>query len=297
MPTQVSVQEQLPPSPPQGICTTKNVFSLYRQYMTPIPPAHDPEEDVNLDDLSNIPPSKQVGDDNSFGPYPNFNSFRIGDWYWRRTQKSQEDFRALIDIIGDLDFQSSDVRHTRWDSINNELAGDSITGWMDEEFHEADWTCSEFSITIPFHRRTQSPGPKTYQVKGFYHRKLVSVIRERLANNSRFHFDPYELYWQVGKNSTPVRVYREIYTSAAFLRAHRELQDSPGVQGCTLPRVVTALMFWSDATHLASFGDAMLWPLYMFIGNESKYRHCKPSQQLCSHIAYFQKVSALLFVS
>jgi hypothetical protein len=270
-PTQVFPQERLSLSRPQAICTAKNIFSLYRRYMAANPPAHDPEEDVNLDNLSNIPPSKQPGDSlscHSFGPYPNFNSFRIGDWYWGRTQKSQEDFRALINIIGDLDFQSSDVRHTRWDSINNQLAGDSAAGWMHEEFRKADWTCSEFSIMVPFHRRTQSPGPQTYQIKGFYHRKLVSVIRERLANNSRFHFDPYELYWQVGENSTPVRVYGEIYTSAAFLCAHRELQDSPGVQGCDLPRVVTALMFWSDATHLASFG-----------------------------VAYFQKVSALIFVS
>lgn len=298
--TQVLPQERLSLSRPQVICTAKNIFSLYRQYMTAIPPAHDPEEGMNLDDLSNIPPSKQAGDGISchpFGPYPNFNSFRIGDWYWGQTQKSQEDFRALVNIIGDIEFQSSDVRHTRWDYINKQLAGDSAAGWMDEEFRNADWTCSEFSITVPFHRRTQSPGPQTYQINGFYHWKLVSVIRERLVNNSQFHFDPYELHWQVGENSPPVRVYGEIYTAAAFLRAHRELQDSPPVPGCDLPRVVTALMFWSDATHLASFGDAMLWPLYMFFGNESKYRRCKPSQQLCSHVAYFQKVSSLFVVS
>jgi hypothetical protein len=52
-------------------------------------------------------------------------------------------------------------------------------------------------------------------------------------------------------------------------------------------------MFWSDSTQLASFGDASLWPLYMFMGNESKYRRCKPSQHLCSHVAYFKKVCAL----
>jgi hypothetical protein len=62
---------------------------------------------------------------------------------------------------------------------------------------------------------------------------------------------------------------------------------------CDLPRVVAGLMFWSDVTHLTSFGDAKIWPLYMFFGNESKYFRCKPSSNLCHHVAYFQSVSVL----
>jgi hypothetical protein len=138
--TQVLQQAQpaLSPGHPEAICTSKNVFSLYRQYSTS--PTHDPEEELSLDDLSNIPSNKLTSDNNlgltpqSFGPYPNYNSFRIGDWYWNRSQKSQADFRDLIDIIGDLDFQSVDVRHTRWDSINSQLAGDPIASG-DWEFY------------------------------------------------------------------------------------------------------------------------------------------------------------------
>ncbi|KAG2737310.1 hypothetical protein P692DRAFT_20883715, partial [Suillus brevipes Sb2] len=72
--------------------------------------------------------------------------------------------------------------------------------------------------------------------------------------------------------------------------AHRELQESPREVGCDLPRVVVALMFWSDATHLTTFGNARLWPVYMYFGNESKYRRCKPSCNLSNHVAYFQKL-------
>ncbi|KAG1832562.1 hypothetical protein F4604DRAFT_1945993 [Suillus subluteus] len=72
--------------------------------------------------------------------------------------------------------------------------------------------------------------------------------------------------------------------------AHRELQESPGEAGCDLPRVVVALMFWSDSTHLTTFGNAKLWPLYMYFGNESKYRRCKPTCNLSNHVAYFQKL-------
>jgi hypothetical protein len=78
--------------------------------------------------------------------------------------------------------------------------------------------------------------------------------------------------------------------SPAFIEAHRELQELPGEAGCELPHVVAALMFWSDATQLTTFGNAKLWPVYMYFGNESKYRRCRPSCNLGNHVAYFQKV-------
>ena len=47
-------------------------------------------------------------------------------------------------------------------------------------------------------------------------------------------------------------------------------------------------MFWSDATQLTAFGDAKLWPLYVYFGNESKYERCTPIANLCLHAAYFR---------
>jgi hypothetical protein len=125
---------------------------------------------------------------------------------------------------------------------------------------------------------------------------LVSIIREKIRNPSHhpgFHYEPYELHWQpnVGPTAETQRVYGELYTSPAFIDAHNALQASPGEPGCDLPRVAVALMFWSDATHLTNFGDAKLWPLYMFFGNESKYQRCKPSSNRCKHVAYFESVS------
>jgi hypothetical protein len=52
-----------------------------------------------------------------------------------------------------------------------------------------------------------------------------------------------------------------------------------------------ALMFASDGTQLTAFSDAKLWPLYLGVGNESKYRRTKPSCQAFEHIAYFETVS------
>ena len=48
-----------------------------------------------------------------------------------------------------------------------------------------------------------------------------------------------------------------------------------------------------DTMQLTSFGDAKLWPLYVFFGNQTKYRRGQPSAKLCSHVAYFQTVSTI----
>ncbi|KAF6749791.1 hypothetical protein DFP72DRAFT_1014005 [Ephemerocybe angulata] len=50
-------------------------------------------------------------------------------------------------------------------------------------------------------------------------------------------------------------------------------------------------MFWSDSTSVGHFTGDNLWPLYMFIANQSKYDRCKPSSNHCHHIAYFDKPS------
>src|SRR6202043_1749677 len=131
-------------------------------------------------------------------------------------------------------------------------------------------------------------GPKEFIVAGFYHRSIVSVVRERIcspAHHNSFHYEPYDLKWQPANSSVPVSVHGELYTSTAFIQAHTDLQNSPPEPNCNLPRVIVALMFASDATHLTSFGDVKLWPLYLYFGNESKYRRCKPSQNLCCHVA------------
>jgi hypothetical protein len=121
------------------------------------------------------------------------------------------------------------------------------------------------------------------------------VIREKISglnHSNLFHFQPYELLWQKSLDGDTIRVQSELYTSPEFIEAHQELQNSPPEPNCDLPRVVVALMFWSDATQLTSFGNTQLWPLYLSFGNDSKYLRCKPRCHLCEHVAYFQKVSA-----
>lgn len=234
-----------------------------------------------------------------FYPYPNENTFLLGDWYWAGGQKSQESFHDLINIVGSPTFRPEDVREVSWGKINSILACDlnevDDPEWLDET---AGWKRTPISISVPFHRRATSPGPKEYVVGDLFHCPLVSVIREKLSNpqdSQGFHYEPFELFWQPGDHNTKTRVHGELYTSPAFTRAHQELQDTSREPDCVLPRIVVAMMFWSDATQLTSFGNAKLWPCYLYFGNESKYKWCKPSCHLCSHVAYFQTVRAFIY--
>jgi hypothetical protein len=234
----------------------------------------------------------------TFGPYPNENSFLLGDWYWNHgAQKSQKSFKELVDIVTSPGFKSEDVRHTRWSAINKTLGladfDDEGGEWEDED---AGWKRTPIAIDVPFHRQMKSSeGWRRHVVGHLHHRSIVSVIKEKLANpadNKHFHYEPHELLWKPTLESTETRVHGEVYTSPSFTRAHQTLQESPGEPGCQLPRCIVALMFWSDETLLTSFGNTKLWPVYMFFGNESKYRRCRPSLNLCNHIAYFESVSS-----
>ena len=53
---------------------------------------------------------------------------------------------------------------------------------------------------------------------------------------------------------------------------------------------IAGIMFYSDATHLANFGTASLYPMYMYVGNQSQYLRAKPSEFTAHHIAYIPKV-------
>lgn len=249
---------------------------------------HDPDEGLPLLHFSDI--SQQT---TPYSPYPNKSSFLLGEWFWQNgAQKSVKDFNALLHVLKDPDFSLDDIQETQWNSLNKQLgnSNECEAPWSSDV--DAGWIEESISLTVPFHKRLANPGNKVFEAGTFHRRSIVSVIRERLAgaDGHHFHYEPYELHWQPRLEESPIRVFGELYTSPEFHRVHQDLQNSPPEPGCDKPRVVVGLMFASDVTHLTQFGDAKLWPVYMYFGNDSKYRRCKPSCYLCNHIAYLQKV-------
>jgi hypothetical protein len=101
----------------------------------------------------------------------------------------------------------------------------------------------------------------------------VEVIKaawsEDMAKN--FHLSPFKRIHIDPKTKVETRVYDEVYTSDAWIEAHDDLQKQPNEPGCQLEKVIAGLMFWSNSTHLTSFGTAKVWPLYLYFANLSKY--------------------------
>jgi hypothetical protein len=142
-------------SHPCCVVTPRNVFGLSREYYSTEIPSHDPEDQLSVQDWSNIGIRTDHPDTSPFYPYPNRNTFLLGDWYWNGgVQKSQASFAQLMEIVGSLDFRPEDVKDVNWHRINKELASDDTLEWMDED---AGWTQTPVTISVPYQRRRGVP--------------------------------------------------------------------------------------------------------------------------------------------
>ena len=110
------------------------------------------------------------------------------------------------------------------------------------------------------------------------------------ASSLPFHLLPFRHIYVDPKTGKETRIFDEVYTSESFEIAHNNLQKQPPEPGCKLERVIAGLMFWSDSMHLANFGTAKVWPLYMQFANLSKYMRAKPNSGACHHMAYIPAI-------
>jgi len=158
-----------------------------------------------------------------------------------------------------------------------------------------DWKCGSVTIRIPCvrHPQHEEDAPE-FTVDGVYYRDAVEVITKELMDPDSFdniHLKPFEEWWRPTEASEPVRVYSEIYTSDAMLQLEKELQETlKGTAGPQLETFILAALLYSDSTRLAQFGHASLWPVYMYIGNASKYIRARPNSFSALHIAYLPTV-------
>ena len=158
------------------------------------------------------------------------------------------------------------------------------------------WHKSSIDIQVPDgqpHCSVNDPPIPTFTVSGLLHCSITEVIQSVWSDleTTDFQYVPFREYWSQGANKH-LRVLGELYTSEVFNEAYEELQKQPPEAGCNLERIVCGLMLYSDSTHLASFGDASLWPLYMYFGNQSKYVRARPTSGSCHHLAYIPKVKS-----
>jgi hypothetical protein len=230
------------------------------------------------------------------GPFSNWSIFALMNWQWTGSAtKSIAEMKRLLGILKDKKYSPEDVMDF---DIERETA--AFDNYLANNANDASvrdgWRSASVNISVPDGKQHASEADApVFEVPGLFYRPLVEVIKAAIhdVGDRCFHYTPFKQFWSPSPGSPPQRIYDEIYSSDAMVEAHTTLQNQPRERGCTLERVVLALMAWSDSTHLASFGDASLWPLYFFFGNQSKWLRVKPRSNVCHHVAYFPKVCFL----
>ena len=217
--------------------TNPNVFGLYKSYKLysgDIP--YDPDGSSTPSDFRERPdspaePSGTSSSSPSLHPFPNLNSFRLGEWFWSDDhEKSQRSFQNLLGIVGSETFNPADIRNVNWNQINQSLAAsqfeDDGAGGIGLD-DGTSWRSTPVTIQVPISKSSARPGSYPFMVPDFYHRPLVPIIKEKLesaTHQERFHTLGSELRWKPGEKKEDVRVFGEMYHSSAFIQAYEELQ-------------------------------------------------------------------------
>ncbi|KAG6808669.1 hypothetical protein H0H92_003308 [Tricholoma furcatifolium] len=305
----------VPDSPPpiqieyEPIETEPDAMGLFRCYSGPLP-SHDPDQHLTIHHVADAPTFIKQGNSpeahplNGFGPqateiaaeeqtspfapFLNATVFRLMNWFYQSTTKTLADLDSLVnDVILHPDFTQSDLRGFRAarECQRLEEMGTKTSSSL-PYFKTDNWKESTVKLHLPLVREkficeNQAPA---LEVK-FVHRSFMEVLKTGIQEYaaSSAHLRGFKQFWKPSPTEPAQRVYGEVYTSDAFLQMEEELPDIPG---CNLEKVVAPLLLYSDSTHLANFGTASLWPIYIWFGWISKYSRARTSSFAAHHLAY-----------
>jgi hypothetical protein len=279
------------------LTTAMNTFGVFQKYL--FHPSYDPDSVVDPGELSNLgpcvppPPKSNTTDHEPPWPFPNMSVWRLMKWMntGSRSKSEGEVTRLVNDVLTAPDFRVEDVNNFSAHRANGRLDTVKKDDPLGDDFRVASVT-----IEVPTGERDGSGGSRPYSVPGLRYRNLLKVIKSAFQDPlaHHFHLTPSFLMHRSLATGAEQRLYGELYHSDAFIEEHKRVQncslpplDDPA---CKLEKVIAALMFWSDSTHLANFGTAKLWPVYLFFGNLSKYIRSRPSSGACNHLAYIPSV-------
>lgn len=274
--------------------TNFNSYGLSRLY--PRRPSFEPDKFVSSSLLSKMCPTIASEDDLPDispppYPFPNMTIYRLMSWMNSGSnKKSKVEVTRLIQKVMLAD--DFDSRHLDGFSVKKSLCEmDGVPGKETQVKFPDDWREASVTINIPMKLRESEPIP--FSVPGFHFRPLTQVIRSAFADiqGSAFYLSPFKRIWKDPLDSHQERIFDELYTSDSWLNAQEELQKLPKEPRCSLERVIAGLMFFSDATHLANFGTAKAWPLYMYFGNLTKYARSAPKSGACHLVGFLPSVS------
>ncbi|KAJ3991165.1 hypothetical protein F5050DRAFT_1802211 [Lentinula boryana] len=193
--------------------------------------------------------------------------------------KSNGEMNRLAEIIQQSEFRAEELQ-----DYNAHTANSKITN------RDEDWdhnrlkdSFSKTSLEIEVPSGDTNIPPKKFSIPQLLYQKPLAVIHAAFTDQlaSKFHFSPFRLFQKIGDGAQRIRT--DLYDSDAFLQAHDDIQLAPtDDEHCKREKVVAALMCWSDATQLANFGTAKLWPLYMLFA--------MPNSGAVHHLAYIPSI-------
>ncbi|KAJ3809810.1 hypothetical protein F5876DRAFT_77388 [Lentinula aff. lateritia] len=251
-------------------------------------PSHDPDGEVGMEDMANIPSlqdpdedghmsDSDLNDDTTLNPTQTL----LTGWQNNgNSTKSNGEMDKLANLIRRPEFQVSELQGYSAQTANARIT-QADENW---DYNKLKDSFLETSVDIEVPSGDKNIPSKVFSILGLLYRSPLSVIRasfaSRLAN--RFHYTPFRLFQTSespdGLDNDVQRVHTDIYNSDAFIQEHyRVLRAPTDDPNCKREKVVAALMCWSDATQLANFGTAKLWPIYMLFGNLSKYIQASPN--------------------
>jgi len=291
--------------------TLSNVFGMWRQYL--YRPSYDPDHLISPEDLynthamNNIPetsleedtgtePAEQMLECNNLdgSGYSNRSVELLMNWQnsGSSNKSNLEVSRLVNDVLRDPQFLVRDLE--KFDAKRENQRADKF-----EKTSPHLRFFTETSVPIDVPSGSKDVPPRTFYVPGLHYRKLVSVIRAAFDSPlaDKFHYNPFKLYRRGSADDTgqSERIYSELYDSDVFIQEHDKVQRAPtDDESCKREKAVAALMFWSDATHLADFGTAKLWPIYLLLGNLSKYIRAEPNSGATNHLAYIPSLDDAL---
>ncbi|KAG9000858.1 hypothetical protein FRB90_011721, partial [Tulasnella sp. 427] len=228
----------------------------------------------------------------ALGPFPNYSTYLHAKWLWKTESGtiSAAANQELIDsVYSDKNFHPADVAGMCFSTLRTKVAE-----YQPSLFLESDsWKESAVEIAVPLGVQKGDdlfPASAKLHVPGLQHRSIVDVVKRVLTtdpNVCQYHFHPFRQFSNSSSATGPTqRVVDDIFNSDAMIKEYESLRRSPKEQNCSFERVVLALQFWSDATQLANFGSAKLWPVYMYFGNQPKWARARSDMHSCHDIAH-----------
>jgi Plavaka transposase len=252
--------------------TAINSFRLWKEYL--YRPSYDPDRFISAEDLyqphiSTFVPDYNQQTEESLGP-GNKSVDLVQNWQNTGSpMKSNGELNHLVhDVLLHPNFQLMQLQSFDAGCENKKADAAHEKSSLSGGFQHAD-----IKIKIPSGSKLDPP--QMFSIPGLQYQQIILLIKETFENpiSQQFHFSPFKLFQKDPNSKHSECVYSDVFNLDVFVDEHDKVQQAAETDDptCKQEKVVAAIMFWSDATCLATFGTAKLWPIYMLFGNLSKY--------------------------